>query len=126
MGDTSLHSMARLISELDKLPNNVKKYYDLKDTLATWNGITQYYIHVSRFRKWDYLRALYLKNTPRVTIITHPFFTHGVTGTLATDNRLKKCFEFPYIENSNILKSCHFLKIIIMQYFRKILRFIAR
>ncbi len=126
MGDPSLKTMARLISELDKLPDNVKEYYDLKYVLAKWNGVTKYYNHVSRFNKWDHHRALYLKNTPGVTIIAHPYFTHGITGTLAAEGRLSKCFKFPYSKKNRLVNGHYFLKTTIIQYFKRVFSFISR
>lgn len=126
LGDPSLNTMARLIRELDKLPANVKKYLDLKDVLAKWNGMTQYYIHVSRFRKWDYRPAMILKDIPGVTIITHPFFTHAVTRTLADNNNLRRCFEFPYIDDSIFIKSVYFLKNIPIHFIRRFKHYLGK
>ena len=126
MGDPSLQSMARLIRELDKLPDNVKIYYDLKDLLENWNGVTKYYNHVSRFNKWDYRRALYLKKTPGVTIITHPFITHAITASLSRDNKLQKCFEFPYRKDNQFVKSYYFAKTLIRHYIQRIYRILDK
>ncbi len=116
----------RLIRELNELPDNVKKYYDLKDVLAKWNSVTQYYVHVSRFNKWDYRRALYLKDTPGITIRTHPFFSHGITSTLAKDNRLSEYFEVPYSKENKFVYGYYFVKTITMRYFKRVFGIISR
>ncbi len=90
--DPALKSMSRVIKPLNELPDDVKTYLDLRPHLSTWNGKTEYNIHVSLDHQWDYRRASYLKGCPHVSIITHPFGTHGVARKLAESNQLHQCF----------------------------------
>jgi acetyl esterase/lipase len=85
-------SIRRFTQQLDEFPDAVKPYLDLRPHLSKWNGKTEYNIHVSRGREWDYRRANYLRGCPHVSIIDHPFDTHGVAKELAQLNQLSQCF----------------------------------
>ncbi|WP_150132309.1 hypothetical protein [Prosthecochloris sp. GSB1] len=89
-------SMPRVVEALDNLSGDVKKYFDLRKPLAEWNGKTRYYVHVSRYNRWDYRRALYLEGLPHLDIVAHPYSLHSTASSLCRDGRLKDCFQFPY------------------------------
>ncbi|PKG98797.1 hypothetical protein [Paraglaciecola sp. MB-3u-78] len=94
--DPSLQTMSRVIDGLELLDDRVKSYFDLMNVVATWNGKTKYYIHVSKYHDWDRRRANYLKGVDSLKVIEHPFSEHSVASRLAKFNRLAQCFEFPY------------------------------
>ncbi len=98
MKDPALRSMRRVLDKLDLLPNQVKKFLDLKNVLLDWNEVTQYYIHVSHYNKLDYQRATYLGGLPNVNIISHPYREHAVASMLGKDSKLSNCFNFPYVK----------------------------
>lgn len=102
MKDPALHSMSRIINGFDKLPVEVKKYLDLKNVLSRWNNKTEYFVHVSRYNKWDYKRANYLKGLPGVNVISHPYMEHATASMLSKESKLKDCFSFPYRSPSRI------------------------
>ncbi|QTR49252.1 alpha/beta hydrolase family protein [Candidatus Thiothrix anitrata] len=92
MQDPALHTMKKVLDLFDELPKQEKEFLDLKEVLATWNGKTEYFIHVAKDNEWDLKRALYLQGTPKVRIIEHPYNVHGIAGALARDGKLSKCF----------------------------------
>lgn len=94
--DPSLYSMSRLIDQFELLPENVRRYMNLRDVLKSWNGKTEYYVHVSRYNEWDYRRALYLNGLPSLRIVSHPYTEHAVASLLHKDRCLANCFLFPY------------------------------
>lgn len=94
--DPALQSMSKVIEMFDSLPLDAKKHLDLGNVLKDWNGVTQYYIHVSRYHKWDCKRAKYLQGVPGVSINSHPFSTHAIAASLASEKFLNNCFKFPY------------------------------
>jgi len=100
--DPVSRSMPRVIEALDSLSGDVKKFFDLRNPLATWNGKTRYYIHVSRYNRWDYRRALYLEGLPHLNIVAHPYSLHSTASSLRRDDRLKECFQFPYKRTADL------------------------
>jgi dienelactone hydrolase len=101
--DPILHSHKKMLAKFNELPESIKKNFDLAKVLNRWNGITEYYIHVSRYNKIDYKRATYLSGLPKVYIITHPYKEHAVASMLSHDSLLKKCFSLPFYKD-NIFK----------------------
>jgi len=94
--DPALDSLLRIAESMDRLPGSVKKYFDLADVLAEWNGHTVHHVHISRYNRQDRSRGRYLEGLPEVSIFLHPYRDHSVAGLLARDGRLADCFEFPY------------------------------
>jgi hypothetical protein len=94
--DPAIHSMKRMIARFQKLPNDVKPYFDLADVLVNWNGKTEYFVHVSRDNEADYTRAQYLQGLPKVEIVSHPYKEHAISVKLSNSGTLKDCFKFPY------------------------------
>jgi hypothetical protein len=94
--DPAIHSMARMLHRFDQLPDDVRPYFDLADVLVDWNGKTEYYVHVSRYHKWDYIRACYLRGLPKVKVVTHPYEEHSITSILGESQDFRDCFTFPY------------------------------
>lgn len=117
--DPALKSFYRVLRELDCLPNEVKTFLDLRDVLSNWNGITHYYVHVSQYHEWDYRRAKYLDDLPKLSIITHPFYSHAVASLLSRYNHLKKCFEFPYQRKSSSIDLYIHLESLTKRFVRK-------
>jgi hypothetical protein len=91
--DPALKTMWRILEKLDALPLEIKKYFDLKTVLSEWNKVTKYYVHVSRDHKWDFLRSMYLEDTPNLSIIAHPYSEHSVVSVLSKHGKLTECFE---------------------------------
>ncbi len=93
--DPALKTMWRILEKLDALPLEIKKYFDLQTVLSEWNKVTKYYVHVSRDHKWDFLRSMYLEDTPNLSIIAHPYSEHSVVSVLSRHGKLTECFELP-------------------------------
>ena len=91
--DPALKSMWRILEQFNCLPPEIKKYFDLKDVLSEWNKVTKYYVHVSRDHKWDFLRSMYLEDTPNLSIIAHPYSEHSVVSVLSRHGKLTECYE---------------------------------
>lgn len=103
--DPALISMSKLVKKFDGLPPESKKYFDLPNVLKDWNGRTTYFVHVSRFNKFDYRRALCLSGAPKVHVIAHPFKEHAIAGALSRSGMLRNCFSFPYqAHNASLYK----------------------
>ena len=119
MNDPALESMRRIIYEFDKLPMEAKQYLDLKDVLCTWNKKTEYYVHVSRYNKWDYKRAVCLKKLPGVKVIGHPYTEHAVASMLYKDDKLAACFSFPYSSHYGVAEMA-------LMSFRKLIELFSR
>ena len=66
------------LENIEILPDCIKKYLDLKETLKVWNGKTKYSIHVSSTQLLDLRRAKYLLNSPGVDIVVHDIDKHVV------------------------------------------------
>lgn len=96
-------TMTRAIDQFERLPENVKQYLDLADVLVNWNGKTEYFVHISRYNKWDYIRARYLHGLPHLKVVTHPHHRHSISSVLANNFSLEECFMFPY-RKSQVLK----------------------
>jgi len=94
--DNSIESMKRVIDQLSKLSDDVKVYFDLNHLLQDWNGHTEYWVHVSRYRHCDLRRCRSLEGIDNLTIVTHPFASHAIAAELANTGRLSECFSFPY------------------------------
>ena len=101
MGDPALVSMRRAVARFNNLNKDIHKYFDLKDLLSKWNGVTDYYVHVSRYNTWDYRRAVYLESCPHTNIIAHPYSEHAVASIIAREDKLANCFVFPYRKDNN-------------------------
>jgi hypothetical protein len=91
--DPALRVYAAIANRLDELPKETKRYYNLKDALAKWNGKTEYFVHVAREARWDRRRAEYLEGLPHLTVIRHPSNTHYVAKKLGMSHMLHKCFD---------------------------------
>jgi len=113
MQDPALQTMCRVVEKLDRLPDEIKKLFDLRKIISNWNGVTQYYVHVSRYHDLDYRRAMYLNNLPMLSITAHPYTTHAVVSLLSRHGKLKKCFEFPYKYKTSLVDIFLHLKNII-------------
>ena len=122
LGDPALKSMIRVMTRLETLPDDVKKYFDLKQVLANWNDVTEYFIHVSKYHDWDHKRAMYLNESPKVLIVKHPYKTHAIVAPLAREDKLKQCFQFPYINFDNKDYYQSHIKFLFKQYFKKVLQ----
>ncbi len=96
LGDPGLLSMKRVLDQFEKLPDKIKLYFDLDEALSEWNGVTQYYVHVSRFHSVDYKRSLTLSGLPGFSLYFHPYSEHATAGKLMGDALFPQCFEFPY------------------------------
>jgi pimeloyl-ACP methyl ester carboxylesterase len=94
--DPALKSAPRMIEAMNSVPENVKQYLDLRPILENSNGVTQYYVHVSRYYSPDTYRASYLEGVPNLRIISHPYLLHSIAPLLAKTGRLSNCFSFPY------------------------------
>lgn len=94
--DPALYSFRVLADNLDRLPEDVKSFFDLRDVLSNWNGKTRYYVHVSRYHKADRHRAMYLKGLPHLELILDPYSVHSAAPFMARSGRLRECFVFPY------------------------------
>lgn len=94
--DPAVTPTFRIAEAMDRLPGDVKKYFDLEDVLKEWNGHTEHHVHISRYNRQDRLRSRYLEGLPGLSIFSHPYRDHSVAGLLARDGRLAECFEFPY------------------------------
>jgi len=96
MKDPTLKSMARIVNELNQLPADIKRLYDLRSVLLDWNNKTEFYVHASRYHKWDKTRALYLSGIPHMEVVLHGYDSHTITAMLRNGGDLKNCFRFPY------------------------------
>lgn len=96
MNDPALRKNKTFVDNINKLPVEVKNFFDLRAVLAESNHKTKYYVHVSRYNLWDYRRAQYLKGVPGLSVIRHYYSSHAVAADLARENRLERCFRFPY------------------------------
>lgn len=96
LNDPASESMDRVLSRLEALPKDIHQYFDLANVLSIWNGTTDYFIHVSKYHKWDYKRALYLKRAPHVKIIAHPYDKHSLVCALSREGKLRQCFSSPW------------------------------
>lgn len=95
-GITRVHEKRFLTEEIREYRPEVAGLLDLRRVLSAWNGVTNYTLHVSRYREWDFRRAAYLEDVPGVNIIAHPYAVHSVALSLARDGGLQACFRFPY------------------------------
>ena len=75
--ERSLKVFLGLINKFNKLPNNIKKYFDLRDYIKSSQNKVE--IHISN-NSWDTLRAKYLEDLKNVKVITHKYNKH--TGLL--------------------------------------------
>ena len=94
--DIAIESMKRVIDRFRKLPDDVKAYFDLNHLLQDWNGHTEYWVHVSRYRRCDLKRCRSLEGIKNLTVVPHPFASHAIASELAKTGRLSACFSFPY------------------------------
>lgn len=69
------------------------KYLDLERLLKTWNGRTEFTVHVCRDHVLDMMRAERLRSTPHVRIEAHPCSTHQVAKHLVRSGKLLEVFE---------------------------------
>lgn len=100
--DPAIHSMKRVINKIENIKDPIDKFKNLNDLLKFYNGKTKYYIHVSRFNKWDSRRASELLGKPCLKIFYHPFKTHAIISSLVNSGLLSSCFnnsEFSYNKN---------------------------
>jgi len=72
--ERSLKVFLGLINKFNKLPNNIKKYFDLRDYIKSNQNKVE--IHISN-NSWDTLRAKYLEDLKNVKVITHKYNKHG-------------------------------------------------
>lgn len=93
MNDPALETMKRLSLQFDALPANVKQYFDLREVLETWNGVTQYDVHAAKNNEWDNKRAHYLEGLPHLRLHEHPYSDHALASALAKDGKLEQCFK---------------------------------
>lgn len=61
----------RNLEYTNSLKNADRKYFDLRNVLCDYNGISKYTIHVSKNFEPDKRYAYYLKDCPHVSIIEH-------------------------------------------------------
>jgi len=71
--ERSLKVFLGLINKFNKLPNNIKKYFDLRDYIKSNQNKVE--IHISN-NSWDTLRAKYLEDLKNVKVITHKYNKH--------------------------------------------------
>lgn len=103
--DPALHTMDRIIESIERLPDSVWKFFDLRQVLSQWNGVTEFYVHASRYHKPDRDRALYLKGLPHVELVLHPYLLHSVPSVLARAGKLQLCYNLPYTREPYSLKA---------------------
>lgn len=96
LDDPAVESMKRILERLEALPKDVHKYFDLASVLSSWNGTTDYFVHVSKYHKWDYKRALLLEKSPHVSVVAHPYDKHSLVFPLIRNSRLPQCFSLPH------------------------------
>jgi len=91
--DPAITKRSGVLKRLEKLSDDVKKYFDLKPLIESGNGKTKYYIHIPIKDEWDTKRALYLKGLPNVSIIKHPYEDHGVITKVIHNRKLNLIFD---------------------------------
>lgn len=74
----ALRNNWRTIMKLYSQSFEEHRYFDLKKVLSTWNGVTKYYVHVSKYHKLDYMRASHIKNCQGVTLLEYPCKSHNI------------------------------------------------
>ena len=70
----TLNTFLGLIRRFNNLPDNVKKYFDLRDYVKSYQNRVE--IHVSD-NSWDIQRAKYLGSLPHVKIVIHNYKKHN-------------------------------------------------
>jgi hypothetical protein len=94
LNDPALQSFHQVLERVRKSPKEARQYFDVKDTLQEWNGVTEYFIHVSRDNEWDVARASTLAALPHVKIIKHIGSAHAlVSAGFLRLGLLKHCFD---------------------------------
>lgn len=91
-GDPAQESFSKIMRRLSELPEEIQRFFDLRDVLSDWNRKTRYVIHVGKDNVWDYKRAMHLHGLPNVTIFSHRYAGHSVAAHLAQNGLLKRCF----------------------------------
>ena len=81
------------------IPPRLWKYRDLPRTLQTWNGRTEYTVHVCARNENDMTRAEPLRGLPHVDIAAHPCSTHQVAKYLVRSGELAEVFRSGSPEN---------------------------
>jgi hypothetical protein len=124
--DPALRSMGPVVRRLDNLPDDVKPFFDLAGVLSSWNSVTRYHVHVSRYLEWDFRRAQYLKGLPGVEIVAHPYHVHAVVSPLARHGKLARCFQFPYRAAFHPMDAVHHMEGIASFAMRKVRGLVRR
>ncbi|MDG1279043.1 MAG: hypothetical protein P8O16_17320 [Algoriphagus sp.] len=100
--DPGILSMKRIFNKIENIKDPIDKFKNLNNLLEFYNGKTKFYIHVSRFNKWDSRRASELLGKPGVKIFYHPFKSHAIISSLVNSGLLSSCFNnnlFSYNKN---------------------------
>lgn len=93
MNDPAMESFRVVLERVRKSPQEARKYLDVKDTIREWNGITEYFVHVSESNEWDVARANTLADIPHLQVVKHPGESHAVVTTAFVDyGLLSHCF----------------------------------
>lgn len=94
LNDPALQTFHEVLERVRRTPAEARKYFDVKDMLAQWNGVTGYFVHVSEGNEWDLKRANTLENLPHLSIIKHPGTLHAVVSQkFMRNNSLAHCFK---------------------------------
>jgi len=95
----ALFKFRRTLFKLNFFPSGTRKYYDLRNVLAEWNGHTKYYVHVCRQQKRDWKMTNYIREAPGISILPYPCNQHTVIKYIVKMKLLDKLFDFGQQEN---------------------------
>lgn len=94
LNDPAFKSFHQVLERVRKSPAEVHIYFDVKQTIQSWNGVTEYFVHVSEGHQWDVKRASTLTDVPHLKIIQHPGDLHAVVNeTFIKLDSLSHCFK---------------------------------
>ncbi|MEO8849518.1 MAG: hypothetical protein ABI440_12935 [Casimicrobiaceae bacterium] len=78
-----------VIARLRVVPASSRRFFDLREVLADWNGKTLYNVHACKRSEIEVFRAERVAGLPGVTVHRHPCGTHAIVNWLSRHSRLQ-------------------------------------